>query len=639
MKHHRKEFWRAVKALIAAILMVFAPALVNAQSPLNTIKIASEPQGPVIEFVDGDYVLSMATQPPISGWQRKPTPNIYRMVDTRWRMGDFHGLWARHRFDRASLGKGPLALYTVSTRTQFAIYVNGTEIFRNFGAEGDDKLSWYRPYLAPIPQTALRSGMNEIMVRAVSRESVGVGRIVIGPHVSIENNYLWQFFWRITAPMVTSTFMLILGGFAFLLWLVRRQEIELLYLPVSTTLWFLRNYQYFAEDVPFHLAIFSALTVAATLLAIVFTFAFFVTFYKIPRAEMMIGGLVGFTLPYTFIHWYFSLSNFLIYIPTLMIVCVIIYFIVRNLMIERSWENVSWLLLMVLMLGFGVYDAFLASSGHAWKGSDFYLSLFNGFFYSLAFLITFGSRAVRAFSALGSANATLELRIAETREELAASESARQILVVGSAIAGERERLMQEMHDGIGSNLITALAIARQQKQPASTIKTLNRALSDLKITVDSLEPIEGDLVALIGNLRHRMARDLSDAGIKCKWEAEPCQSLPWLDATNALHVLRIFQETIGNVLTHSGASELRIGCRETERNGALGISAYVADNGCGFASDTSDAPGKGLSNIQSRAASLHGSLECLSDVGTGTVVTLWLPYERVMPSISKTEL
>ena len=127
-----------------------------------------------------------------------------------------------------------------------------------------------------------------------------------------------------------------------------------------------------------------------------------------------------------------------------MIVCVIIYFIVHNLMIERSWENFSWLLLMVLMLFFGTYDAFLASSGHAWKGSDFYLSLFNGFFYSLAFLITFGSRAVRAFSALGSANATLELRIAQTREELAASEAARQTLVVGmdrhsGAIPPQRE--------------------------------------------------------------------------------------------------------------------------------------------------------------------------------------------------------
>lgn len=85
---------------------------------------------------------------------------------------------------------------------------------------------------------------------------------------------------------------------------------------------------------------------------------------------------------------------------------------------------------------------------------------------------------------------------------------------------------------------------------------------------MDSLEPVEGDLVALIGNLRHRMAGDLSDAGIACKWNAEPCCPLSWLDATNALHVLRIFQEAIGNVLSHSNATEIHIGCREQHHNG-----------------------------------------------------------------------
>ena len=180
----------------------------------------------------------------------------------------------------------------------------------------------------------------------------------------------------------------------------------------------------------------------------------------------------------------------------------------------------------------------------------------------------------------------------------------------------------------IGSNLTTALAVARQQKQPAETITVLSRALSDLKLTVDSLEPIEGDIVALIGNLRHRMARDLADAGITCKWEVEDCASIPWLDAPNALHVLRIHNEAISNILTHSKATEMRIGCLEEQREGIDGITTYIADNGSGF--DTDLVPqGKGLSNIKSRARSLQGQLSYHSEAGTGTVVRLWLPYVR----------
>jgi signal transduction histidine kinase len=294
----------------------------------------------------------------------------------------------------------------------------------------------------------------------------------------------------------------------------------------------------------------------------------------------------------------------------------------------RIPSDFVWPSLMALMVVLGAYDASLAGSGNVWKGNDFYLALFNGFFYCLAFLLTFGVRALRAFTDLSKVNATLEQRIAETRAELATSEAARQELIVGRALAGERERLMQEMHDGIGSNLITALAVARQQNQPASTIKTLNRALADLKITVDSLEPVEGDLVALIGNLRHRMQGDLRDAGVMCRWEVEECRPLEWLDAANALHVLRIFQEAIGNVLTHSGATEMRIGCREQAQGGVDGIAAYVADNGQGF--DTSEElRGKGLANIRARASALHGALTSASEAGQGTIITLWLPHRR----------
>ena len=45
------------------------------------------------------------------------------------------------------------------------------------------------------------------------------------------------------------------------------------------------------------------------------------------------------------------------------------------------------------------------------------------------------------FADLAAANTNLARRIAETRAELAASEAARQELVVGQALAGERERL------------------------------------------------------------------------------------------------------------------------------------------------------------------------------------------------------
>ncbi len=623
--------WRIAWAALVFGLLLMAQhgAAASDLGPVSKSVFAREASGPVIEFREGDYALSNSTAPPASGWTPHPAPRIYRLIETKWRLGDPHTLWARFRFDRTALGNGPLTLYTVSTRNQFVVFLNGAEVFRNYANDADQKNAWYRPYIVHLPQAELRPGVNEIMVRAFSQESVGVGRVIVGQRAEIENFYNKQYFWRITAPMIASSLMLMLGIFALLMWLQRREEVELAYLAISTVVYFIRNLNYFAEDVPFNLALFSGLSVAATLISMVMTFSFYIAFLRAPHFQRIVAILVALVFPYTFIHWYFGLDNMMLYIPTIILVFVAIILGVHDIARKASAAKVAWLAVMVLMLVFGIHDARLAGTGHIWKGNDFYLAVFNGFFFLLAFLLTFGLRAVSAFSALGEANATLERRVEETRVELAMSEEARQRLIVGRAIADERERLMQEMHDGIGSSLITALAVARQQRHPEATIKTLSRAISDLKITVDSLEPIEGDLVALLGNLRHRMASDLGEAGITCRWEVEPCGPLPWLDATNALHVLRIFQEAIGNVLAHSGACELRIGCREASLNGVPGIAAFVADNGRGFDASLLNIAGKGLSNMRARAASLHGNLSCETSCAAGTMLTLWLPYAR----------
>jgi signal transduction histidine kinase len=613
-------------ALLVLALLAWSGAL-RAQDASN-YRSASTPDGPVIEFTKGEFILADGLQVPTTGWRRAANPHIVRIRDTQWQTGEFHIMAGRFQFDRSALGTEPLALYTVSTRNQFSVIVNGREVGRNFARPDDQVLAWYRPYLIPLPVGLLVAGTNTVEIHVSSQDSVGIGRVMIGPNSAIRDNYNIQFFWQITAPLAANFAMLVMGGLALLFWLGRRQEVELVWLALSTVLWFLRNYQYFAEITPFEIVIFNAVTVYATYFASVATAAFYFHFIKLPHTNRIISVAFFIGVPLSLAHSDYGASNLVFYIPTTILIFCVAGLAIRDILRNRNIEHVAISVGMLIAPFFSLYDVVLANGHRGWDGNGFYFAVFGGFIYSVAFLISFGRRALSAFAQLAGANTNLERRIAETRAELEASEAARQELVVGQALAGERERLMQEMHDGIGSNLITALAVARQQNQPVSTIKVLGRALADLKITVDSLEPVEGDLVALIGNLRHRMQGDLRDAGISCRWEVDQCSPLEWLDAANALHVLRIFQEAIGNVLTHSGATEMRIGCREETRGGVTGIAAYVADNGRGFDGEQ-EWPGKGLANIRARAASLHGVLQSTSDSAQGTTITLWLPYQR----------
>lgn len=226
-------------------------------------------------------------------------------------------------------------------------------------------------------------------------------------------------------------------------------------------------------------------------------------------------------------------------------------------------------------------------------------------------------------------NAQLEHRIETTKANLLVSENARRQLEVANAITHERERLMREIHDGIGSSLVAALASAeRQGKQSSTAVVALKNALSDLRIAVDSLEPVEGDVATLLAGLRYRLEPEVRKAGITFDWKVEDVPELKWLDAPNALHVLRVFQEALGNILGHAEASVISVSCTTQLQFGRPGILIELADNGKGF--DTSvPAQGHGRKNMKDRAEALGGNLVTESAPGHGSRTSLWLPLIR----------
>ncbi|MEL6681512.1 MAG: hypothetical protein AAFQ09_02565, partial [Pseudomonadota bacterium] len=436
-----------------------------------------------------------------------------------------------------------------------------------------------------------------------------------------------RFFWHITAPMVANAIMLMLGLLVLLIWFARRHETELLWLSIATGCWSVRNYEYYADELPFDSASYTVLAICMTYFATAASAAFYIYFIRLKHRQIITIAMFALGVLLTIFFIATPLSRSIVYFPTTAVVTCVAIIAIRDLLKHPSVERGVLDVTILFMPFASLYDVVILLL-YQGNGQATYLAVFCGAVFTTAFSASFGKRVLTAFDRLGRANLVLEESIAKTRAELTESEAIRRELQVTQALTSERARLMQEMHDGIGSNLTAALAVARQQAHPPDTIAVLKRALGDLKLTVDSLEPIEGDVVALIGNLRHRMARDLAAAGITCKWEVEDCDELPWLDATNALHVLRIHNVSISNVLAHSNATEMHIGCKEKDHEGQPGILTYVADNGDGFnVGDKRE--GKGLRSMQARARSLHGNLELESRLGYGTTIRLWLPYVR----------
>jgi signal transduction histidine kinase len=246
----------------------------------------------------------------------------------------------------------------------------------------------------------------------------------------------------------------------------------------------------------------------------------------------------------------------------------------------------------------------------------------------LAFVLAYRFNMIRreATEDVERANASLALRLQAREAELTASHQRLREIEHRETLSQERQRLMQDMHDGMGSSLTTALRVVESGRMnEADVAQVLKACIDDLKLAIDSMEPVESDLLLLLATLRFRLAPRLESSGIVLRWEVQDIPPLDWLDPRNSLHILRIAQEAFTNIVKHANATEVRVATSADED----GITVAITDNGSGF--DIQGAcrkGGKGLSNQRRRAEAIGAEVRWLSDP-CGTRLTLRLPFVR----------
>jgi signal transduction histidine kinase len=194
------------------------------------------------------------------------------------------------------------------------------------------------------------------------------------------------------------------------------------------------------------------------------------------------------------------------------------------------------------------------------------------------------------------------------------------------AAAAQRQRLLQDLHDGLGSRLL-ALRVQADRLEPAALSAALDECLLEMRLSVDSLSETSGDLGVLLGRWRQRAEPVLQAAGLRLHWRVFEAPELDCLRDGGALELVRWLQEATSNVLRHAGARELTLGTETCE--GA--ICLWLVDDGGGLRADA--VPGQGLNSLRARAERLGATLDFLSPAprdwvedGVGTALRLRLP-------------
>ncbi len=582
----------------------------------------------VIAYSRADIAYSKSVSPPATGWVTTRLPSVSSNQESVRRGQNPPTLWARFRFDRAAVGPGLLALFSDRMRERYVVYLNGVDLYRSNGGTEDASFGWHRPLFLPLPTRLLRPGTNEIDLRIESSlaRPIGIGLVTVGSDAPLRAAFRQRVLLTFDGPRIIAGVVGILSIGGLLFWLVRPRERVFGWLALVGLLWCWWDLQYFIYAVPVDAALFWRLIVDVLFVLIWAMYGFALTFFKVAaRARLVllsgvaIGGMIA--VRETLLALNFSdRPSFLLVVP---LSIATLYVLARACWQQPRLENLAMLAAVALATAFGFHD--FAYLGAVIGGAGFQLIPYGGLLVYLAFGFALGRRVLVALATIEDDNLTLERRMESATALLNRSEAERRRLEVGTAVDAERERMMREIHDGIGSSLITALAVAQREQQSANTIATLRRSIADLRIGVDSLEPINGDVVMLLASLRHRMERDLADAGLTFVWQEMSAPPLPWLDATGALHILRIVQEAIGNTLKHANATELFVDCHREVRDGRAGVLVTVADNGVSGAT-VALGRGRGLTNMKARAAALNAWIGFESADGKGTTVRLWLP-------------
>ncbi|MFP7674916.1 sensor histidine kinase [Marivita sp. S0852] len=183
-------------------------------------------------------------------------------------------------------------------------------------------------------------------------------------------------------------------------------------------------------------------------------------------------------------------------------------------------------------------------------------------------------------------------------------------------LAQERQRIMMDLHDGVGGHLANALAGLRQSPLPDLHLReVLEEAQTDLGLMVDSLYN-PGDVVSLLGALRARIEPMLERQGVVFDWQVEETPRLPNPTPTSNINLLRIVQEFITNVLKHADADCITV---ITGRSHIL-----LKDDGKGFDVAAAQGQGHGLRSQARRAGAIGARLTLESDAEGSRLFLGW---------------
>jgi signal transduction histidine kinase len=539
------------------------------------------------------------------------------------------------RFNLATLPDEALGIYVAKMSLAGSVSVNG----QFFGACERGQLKevrcLHRPYLFKVPVAMLKTGANELQfeIYADARQFNGLSGVVIGPVEALDSLfYLWRYWIQVDLMAGLSWLSGVLGLMALAVGIVLRKDSVYLWFGLTSlvnavaTASFFMSRPMMDEDV-FSWLIFVSRFASGHLLILMF-FSFFEKLK--PRLYWAVLAYVVFSAALIGLSDNNRTLVTVLYLPLLVSVLSM-----PALMAYWTWKapQISHLfatLMMGLITVASSFDWLRFTGESAFTGLYFIPYAYSGtlFLFGGMLLLLLVTALIRS----QNQSVELEMRVEERTAELNAVHDRLLYSEIERTKTQERQHMLQDMHDGFGSQLVIAKMMVEQNQMSQSGLgRLLEESIADLYLLVDTLGNSDNYLPNALVDFRFRTQQRLMGSAIKLHWNLQ-VDHAPEVAPNVVLQILRLVQEALNNALKHAKATNIYLDFTYDEVVAELTVS--VADDGVGLGENMLF--GRGQTNMMARARATGGKFSVsnshltLSTTHPGTRVKLVVPLQKM---------
>jgi signal transduction histidine kinase len=530
----------------------------------------------------------------------------------------------------------PMALCVPRWASGATVWLNG-QLLRTPAPGTAGLMDMHQPELMVLPpQTGPGAHRLDIRLRVVPGAVSGLSPVWFGESTAIRQGCQSLHASQRDARVGNAYLMAFMGLVALAIGVVKRERMALFFgLLVAT--WCLHHLfvlgHWTSMDESTWLAIYYATRpLAAWPLALfVLSYTGFSTPWRTRGLLLLFGGAYAAFALLAPHHWPLWLAAF-----GFVLVCIIALLfalLVRFSVQQATVSVVIFCVALGLVVAFNLMEVLRALGWLPWDD--------RSISYLTVPLLAFGmgalmlERLVRYLGAEERAGVALREEVSRQRAKMAADFLKLQQQAEKIAVLEERKRIVRDMHDGLGSQLVSASALLRSSPDmPPSLTALIDLALLELRSVLDVLsaspdheDPDDDPVSLLLGKLRHRLGPVFRAQGVDIVWQTESMPRGFLADDQGRLQLLRVLQEAFTNVLKHAQARTVELSTAVFQDR----IVVELRDDGIGLdleeGGHANPLAGHGLSNMHMRALDMGATLKIFRRApGTSVQLTFSWP-------------